>query len=212
MIMQLTHHVVDCPICGRPVEFESESLGCELACGHCRGRFVAYEPTGGRPIAATTGEHSLLERADRILRKPDPALSASLTVVLVEHRDEVFARLAADIERLGVVVVRAKSPAEALRLVSRCDSALVIANRDLPEQNGWVLADKLSQVAPHVEAWLYMPQASMYAEVLARFLKVTELLVHEGDLFSLSDAVAGRLADRREPSSAGKDVRALAAA
>ena len=212
MIRQLSHHVVDCPICGRPVEFESDSLGRELACGHCRGRFVAYQPTGGQPIAATVREHSLLERADRLLPKPDPAPGESLTVVLVEHRDEVFARLAADIEQLGVVVVRAKSAAEALRLVSRCDSALVLANRDLPEQNGWVLADKLSQVAPHIEAWLYMPQVSMYAEILARFLKVTELLVHDGDLYLLSDAVVERLADRREPSSASKDARELAAA
>lgn len=212
MIMQLTHHVVDCPICGRPVEFESESLGRELACGHCQGRFVAYQPIGGQPTAATIREHSLLERTDRLLRKPKPAPSESLTVILVEHRDEVFARLAADMEQLGVVVVRAESPAEALRLAGRCDSALVIANRDLPEQNGWVLADKLSQVAPNIEAWLYMPQASMYAEVLARFLQVTELLVHEGDLFSLSDAVVGRLAERRESSSADTDARELAAA
>jgi CheY-like chemotaxis protein len=212
MIMQLPHYVVDCPICGCPIELESESLGLELACGHCHGHFVAHQPTGQRPIAATIREHSLLERADRILRKLHLRPSASQTVILVEHRDEVFARLAADIEQLGLVVVRAESPDEALRLVRRCDSALVVANRDLPGTNGWVLADKLNQVAPHIEVWLYMPQASMYAEILARFLKVSELLIQEGDLFSLSDAVTGRLADRRESSSASKDARALVAA
>lgn len=212
MNMQLTHHMVDCPICGRPLQFESESLGRELACGHCRGRFVAYRPIGQSPVAATIREHSLLERADRILRKQDQMLSASQTVILVEHRDEVFARLAADIEQFGNVVVRAESVAEALRLIGRRDLTLVIANRDLPEQSGWVLADKFSQIAPHIEAWLYMPQASMYAEILARFLKVTEMLIHEGNLFSLATSVTQRLADRRQLSSPRKEARQTIAA
>lgn len=212
MMMQISHYVFDCPVCDRPVEIEGESLERELACGHCRGRLVAHEPTGQRPIAATIPEHSVPECANRLLGTPERTSGVSQTVILVEHRDEVYARLAADVEQFGGKVVRTESVEESLRLVSICDSALVVANRDLPGQNGWVLADKLRLVAPRVEAWLYMPEVSTYAEILASFLPVTELVVHGGDLFSLSDAIIHRFSERRKSSSASKDAQELAAA
>jgi len=212
MILQRSRYILDCPVCGRPVEIQSQHVGIEIACGHCRGQYVVDWSADRQPVAATIRERSLLERADRLLRIANRKTRVLETFILVEHRDDVFARLAADAEQLGAEVVRAESVGEAMLLVDLCDFALVVSSRDLPGQTGWVLADKLGQTAPRVEVWLYMPQISAYADELARLLNVSKLLVYEGDLSSLSDAVAQRLADRLEPSSAVRDIRKPASA
>lgn len=201
MIMQMNHHVVDCPTCARPVEIPRESPNLERTCGHCHSPFAVFGSPGHATKVATRQEHALFERAEERLQVPARSVDQFQTIILVEHRDEVFARLATDIERFGLEVIRAESVDSAMTIVRRCDSVLVIANRDLPDQNGWVLADKLNLTAPHIEVWLYMPTVSMYAEILARFLKVTELVTYRGNLFTLSDRIVDRLAAQRTPNA-----------
>ena len=140
-----------------------------------------------------------LDKARKLVPR-SPTFAACPTLILVEHRDEVYARLAADLARFEVDLVRTESVDDARLLVSRCDSALVIVNRDVPDHSGWVLADKLRSI-PHVEVWMYFPQASTYAKVLAEFQRVTELIAYHGDLFALSDLLMERLQDWRNAAA-----------
>ena len=55
----------ECPTCGRSLEIRVEHLGREVACLHCRGRFIA-SISGSRRHAAPESE-SLLTRANRLL-------------------------------------------------------------------------------------------------------------------------------------------------
>lgn len=133
------------------------------------------------------------------------------TVIIVEYRDEVYARLAADIARFEVDIIRTESVESTRLLVSRCDSALVIANRDLPEHSGWLLAEKVRRM-PHVELWMYLPCASKYASVLAEVQQVSELIEYRGDLFMLSDLLLNRFEDWRNAAMVAQQTEALVAA
>jgi response regulator RpfG family c-di-GMP phosphodiesterase len=122
----------------------------------------------------------------------------------VEYRDEVFARLAMDLAQAGMRVVRAKTAAEAIPLFARHAPALVLANLDMPDQSGWLLAAKLRFICPHTRVWLYHPWTSQYAEGMATFLKVDELLEYGGDLLGLSEAVIALVAMHQRRGHARK--------
>jgi len=68
MILQLSYHTFDCPICGRPVEVQAELINRKLACGHCNGQFVVFNTDNGRLTAAAHGGVDLLEKAEQLLR------------------------------------------------------------------------------------------------------------------------------------------------
>ncbi len=117
------------------------------------------------------------------------------TALLVEFRDEVFIRLATDLARTGMRVIRACSATEALDLASATTPFLVLANVEQPDQSGWLLTAKLRMADPCVRVWLYQPRSSTYQVLMAEFLDVEELLAYRGDLFRLSDTVVQLLAD-----------------
>jgi len=71
MILQSSHRVVDCPICGRPLEIQSQFVGHEIVCGHCRGEFIVYEAADGSLAATNRQSTDLLERAEQLLRTAD---------------------------------------------------------------------------------------------------------------------------------------------
>lgn len=127
-------------------------------------------------------------------------------ILLVEHRDEVFARLAADMAEGGFRVIRATTAHEAvehyLRHYVKHLFTLVVANVDLPDQSAWLLAAKLHLVDPTAVIWLYEPARSNIHAAMARFLRVDELFAYAGDLLGLADAVAGRLAERSDGQAA----------
>ncbi len=52
--------VLECPVCGRPVEVREEYAGKRVQCRHCRGGFLA-DLDGSDPSGGT------LERAERLL-------------------------------------------------------------------------------------------------------------------------------------------------
>ncbi len=68
MILQHSHQVVDCPICGRPLEMEIQLASHEIACGYCRGEFTVYETEDGITTDANREGADLLERAEELLR------------------------------------------------------------------------------------------------------------------------------------------------
>ena len=217
MIMQLTYIVEDCPICGRPVEIAQETIGREAACGHCGGQFLVFQADDGETSVVTCGEANLIDRADRLLEIAAGEVDGEReterpTAVVAEPKDEVFARLAMDMAEAGMRVVRAKTAVEAIRHCASYQPTLIVANLDLPDQSGWLLAGKLRFVDSEIHVWLYQPQASSYEKGMARFLKVEELLEYGGDLLGLSENVIRLIADVHEAQIVTDDSRSLAAA
>jgi len=251
MILQHAHQVVDCPICGRPLEMEFQLASHEIACGHCRGEFTVYETGDGLMTDANREGANLLERAEELLRaasgikalatesRSQRLLSSTLrsdhtgrsndsqvlpleeaqckaeslpTAVLVEHRDEVFARIATDMAEFGLRVVRAKSAREAMLFCGTHEPVLVVANVDLPDHSGWLLAGKLRFIDRHNRIWLYQTQSSNYDLGMVNFLNVDQLLDYEGDLLGLSETIVDLMTDWREERSVDNDVQDFAAA
>ncbi len=69
------HFIQECPVCGRPLRILLYYGGQSLVCQHCRGRFVARDPTNNdNPKASRAGD--LLHRAGQLL-----AMAARLTTV-----------------------------------------------------------------------------------------------------------------------------------
>jgi len=69
MLLQSSHFVVDCPVCGRPLEMQSQLVGHEITCGHCLGKFTVYETDDGSLATATNLKGTdLLKRAEQLLR------------------------------------------------------------------------------------------------------------------------------------------------
>jgi len=228
MILQSSYVVVDCPICGRPLEIQSQFVSHKITCGHCRGEFVVHEKNDGSLATTHPRRADLQSRAEQLLRTKvytnlpdsdcccqqrlplvsiqddklccDDSLNTSskevtrdrdsqLTVLLVEPRDEVFARIATDLAEFGMRVVRAKSATEALQLVERLKPVLLVGNVDLPGQSGWLMTAKLRLFDRRIRVWLYRHQPSNYGQEIARFLDIRALLTHHGDLLGLSDTV-----------------------
>ncbi len=112
---------------------------------------------------------------------------------VVEHRDEVFARVDADLSAWGIQVSRATSANEAIRLHYRRPAELVVAHSDLPDETGWLFACKLRLAWPGARVWVYTPRCTTREQVLADFIGVEEVLAYGGDLQRLSAEVFERL-------------------
>ncbi len=114
-------------------------------------------------------------------------------VLLVEHRDKVYARLASDLASLQLQVTRASNASAASRRFAACPSNLVIAFVDLPDESGWLLAAKLRLVYPKALIWLYTAFPSARDREGARYLGVACLIEYRGDLLRLGANVINRL-------------------
>lgn len=58
---RLTYFVQECPTCGRRLETRVEYLGKKLLCPHCRGTFVARDPSN------FDDDSKLMRRVDALL-------------------------------------------------------------------------------------------------------------------------------------------------
>ncbi len=114
-------------------------------------------------------------------------------VLLVEHRDEVFARLAWDLADAGLQVRRVTCAAEASRECARFKPDVLAANVDLPDGSGWLLTAKLRLMSATPPIWLYVPWPSPDDAAMAKFVGADDLIVYCGDLFRLSDEIVSRV-------------------
>src|SRR3990167_767700 len=114
-------------------------------------------------------------------------------VLLVEHRDEVFARLAADLTDVGLRVKRATCAAEASRECARFSPGVLAANVDLPDGSGWLLTAKVRLMSATPPIWLYVPWPSPDDAAMAKFVGADDLIAYRGDLFRLSDEIVSRV-------------------
>jgi hypothetical protein len=62
------YFVQECPTCGRTLEILVDFLGREVACQHCRGRFVATDASNS-PLLSDSG--ILMKRADELIAQAE---------------------------------------------------------------------------------------------------------------------------------------------
>lgn len=134
----------------------------------------------------------MLFHAENVTRAK-PASRAPTNALVVEHRDEVFARIEADLAAWGVQAQRATSAEEAMCLYTARPLELVLAHSDLPDDTGWLFACKLRFACPTARIWLYTPRCTTREQVLAEFIGVEEVLAYGGDVQRLSAEVFERL-------------------
>ena len=61
-----TYFNQECPICGRGLRVRVEYQGKNVYCQHCKGQFLACDPSGDVPEPSDSGI-GLLRRADELL-------------------------------------------------------------------------------------------------------------------------------------------------
>lgn len=115
-----------------------------------------------------------------------------ISILLVEYRDEVFARLAGDFLNLGLSVQRAATPEEAHEHVAHLRSHLIVMNRDLVGESGWLMVSKWCHPAGR-RIWLYADWASAMDEAWVRLTKVEHILYCQGNIWRLSDQLIAAL-------------------
>jgi len=157
-------HVDLCPECGK-----TPSCGCGKArwsIRHAAKKRLAHEAVARYPAS----------------KRP--------AVLIVEYRDEVYARLAADLAMAGLRVTRAVDAATAATRMTP-GLEIVIINADLPDQKGWVVAASARSMSPMPRIWLYKAWNSPIDVAHAHRVRSEELLEYRGELHVLSDAVLG---------------------
>ncbi len=140
-----------------------------------------------------------------------------MTILLAEHRDEVFARLASDLAATGLLVHRVCRGMEASRIYAQRAVDLVLISAALPDVSAWLLSKKLRMIDREVSIWIYTSQASSDDVSMANFVMADELIEYHGNLWRLSGEIADRLGlprPRRSPAGGGTvpSVRAFALA
>ena len=131
--------------------------------------------------------HIARESGNRIGARGD------LTVVLAEHRDEIFARLAADLHEAGYRVRRAKRGGEVWPACLKSEIGLVITHVWIPDESGWLIAAKLRLMLSDVPIWLYTPCDPPSGASLAEYVGVDQRIHYGGDLWRLSADIIGLL-------------------
>ncbi len=116
-------------------------------------------------------------------------LSATKTVLLVEHRDEVVARLTADFQDFGLTVCRASSGWMAAKCYCRRVPDLLLTSSLLPDETGWLVAAKFRLQYRDAEVWLYSPWLPPHNGAFAEFVGVGRCIYYGGDLWQLSDCM-----------------------
>jgi ActR/RegA family two-component response regulator len=118
---------------------------------------------------------------------------ACRNILLVEYRDEVFARLATDLTEVGLRVERAVCAASASRACIHSPAELLVVNVDLPDGSGWLLAAKLRLASAVAPIWLYAPWPLPDAVAMAEYVGADGLIAYDGDLGRLSAAIVSRV-------------------
>lgn len=107
------------------------------------------------------------------------------TIVVAEFRDEVYARLEADLRAIGHHVHRAVCADEVWAECCQTDVGLAIINVQMQRESGWVVAAKLRLVFIDLLIWVYTPAVSTGVS-LAEFFGVDRRVEYGGDLWILS--------------------------
>jgi len=121
------------------------------------------------------------------------------TILLVEPRDEVFARLASDLAAAGIRAARATGATEAIRRYVHRPTDLLLVHADQPGESAWLLAAKLHLTHPRARIWVYASRMSSFAVAAANCLMVEELIEYRHD----ASRLVAEILDRLEVSAHG---------
>ncbi|GIX05077.1 MAG: hypothetical protein KatS3mg114_0946 [Planctomycetaceae bacterium] len=114
---------------------------------------------------------------------------SEFNILLVEHRDEVFARLQRDLYDLGIGTYRATSPEELFKVHSRIPIGLTLANSRLPHSSVWLTTAKLRIYMSHARIWVYLARPTSQERVWAKLARIERVLSYDGSLFQLAERV-----------------------
>ncbi len=132
-----------------------------------------------KPLCAETQRSRKEQRPDRVL--------------IADHRDEVFARLAYDLRASGYTVFRATCVDDVARMYSYGQIELVLFNFDLPCNDIRVAARKFHVFDAYARIWLYGPTPRTGDRDHADLSRVEEFIEYGGDLFWLADRLWEKL-------------------
>jgi hypothetical protein len=125
------------------------------------------------------------------------------SLLIVENRDEVFARLAADFALCGFVIKRAETSREAYAQLASSGADVVLANREFSaDESGWLLVSKWALDHKNHRIWLYTAWPAAFDEHWRTFTKVEQLLYYGGDVWLLSELILAQLASTSDGSRA----------
>ena len=119
-----------------------------------------------------------------------------VNVLLVEHRDEIFARLQLDLSRLGIGVYRATYPEEVFRVHSRIPIEVTICNSGLPQASLWLTTAKLRLQDRSTRVWTFMANPTRDDREWAQLLGIERIITYGGNLFELTERVQDALRGR----------------
>lgn len=119
------------------------------------------------------------------------------TVLIVEHRDEFFAGLASVLASEGLCVKRAATADEATQNLCEGIPDLILANCELPDESGWLMASKWCLTRQPKRVWLYQAWPAVFDQDWVELTKVERILYYEGDLLGLAEQVRSQLAFER---------------
>lgn len=141
-----------------------------------------------RPAVRSADDRWAQLKSRRILKNM-PDIDVAPIIAVVEHRDEVFARLWGDLRRAGCAIERFTTAGVALQRYRRHRFALVLASERLPDQSGWLLAAKLTAFDRQCRIWVYESGSSQGAHSLGALVKAERVLYYAGNVWNLSDQV-----------------------
>jgi len=150
--------------------------------------------TSLKPLCAETQRSRKEQRPDRVL--------------IAEHRDEVFARLAADLRASGYTVFRATCVDDVARMYSYGQIELVLFSVDLPCNDVRVAARRFHVFDAYARIWLYGSNLRTFDPDHADLSRIEKTLDHDGGLLRLADQIREQL-NELTPSWSALDMRPL---
>ena len=119
------------------------------------------------------------------------------TVLLIEHRDEVFAPLERELRRIGRRVYRASRSEDVMRIHIDTKIDMTLSNYELPDSSCWLTAAKLRMFDGTARIWLYTVRHTIRDRLWAALLGIEKVVPYDGDLFDLSGRIAEMLSASR---------------
>ena len=129
-------------------------------------------------------------------------------VLIAEHRDEVFARLAADLRASGYTVFRATCVEDVARMYSYGQIELVLFYFDLPCNDVRVAARRFHLFDAYARIWLYGSNLRTFDPDHADLSRIEKTLDYDGGLLRLADQIREQL-NELTPSWSALDMRPL---
>jgi hypothetical protein len=142
--------------------------------------------------ARTSGQHAAAQP------RPKPRRVSQChkpTILIAEHRDEVFARLAWDLAGMGATVFRAARARDIATMCNHTSADLALCFMHLPDESGWLASAKMRMGSNTLRIWLYSAWESQCDWEWAKSCDAERIIYYRGDLFVLSDAIRANMRD-----------------